>query len=209
MQSLMLLNPAKRPSKRKKPRSAAQKAATRRMLAARSHNPAKRRTRRKSTAVAHSSHARVAHAVRRHRLGRRRNPAGRDMISGISGMFIDGLKGAGGAVVVNAVVSLPFVPAMLKQGNAQYLTRAALALLLGTVGTKVMGNTARTMAEGSLVVTFHDLANSFLGTMIPGGNLHGVGEYMSGIPYQGQLDTNLDTRQFVDSELHGMSEYMS
>ena len=69
--SLMLINPRKRGGHRK-PRSAAQKAATRRMLAARhgrASNPAKRRTKRRHNPIGlarvhHSRPARARHHVR-------------------------------------------------------------------------------------------------------------------------------------------------
>ena len=184
--SLMLINPRKRRgSGRRKPRTAAQRAATRRMVAARAHNPVrKRRTRRHSARRSNPiGLARVHHTRRRHH-ARRRNPI--SMSGGnLGSMLMNGVKGAVGSVAVNAVTN--FLPAVVKQGNVLYVTRAALALLLGTVGRKVAGNNARVMAEGALVVNFADLINSFAGGMLPGSQLHGVGagymgEYLSAMP---------------------------
>lgn len=178
--SLMLINPRKRRTSRK-PRSAAQKAATRRMLAARagrSANPARRR--RPARAKARRRNpiglARVSRPVRHVR--RRRNPIGLGSMGGVSGMVMAGLKGAVGSVAINAATS--FLPATLNTGKVLYVTRAALALLLGTVGRKVVGQHARQMAEGALAVNFADLINSYTATMgIPGSQLHGAsGEYM-------------------------------
>lgn len=202
--SLMLVNPRKR--KTRKTRSAAQRAATARMVAARhgrAANPAKRRARR--TVHAKRRHnpigiARVAH--RRTRRGaRRHNPIGGLSMGGVTGMLLKGLKGAGGAVVINAVTH--YLPAAVTTGNVNYLTRAALSILLGTVGQKALGSTARDMAEGALVVTIHDFINSMTGTLLPGSDLKGLGAYMSEVR---QLP-NVSGR-VVDSELAGMGEYI-
>jgi hypothetical protein len=178
--SLMLINPRAR-RKSRKPRSAAQKAATRRMIAARAgraSNPAPRRSKRRATAKRRHNPIglrRVHHAARTHR--RRRNPIGGGL-GNIGGMVINGLKGAAGAVAVNAVTN--YLPAAVTTGKVLYATRAGIALLIGTIGRKVLGAHARPMAEGALAVNFTDMANSLMGTMLPGSQLHGaVGEYMN------------------------------
>lgn len=175
--SLMLINPKHRPSKRRKPRSAAQKAATRRMLAARrGHSvasPRKRRSARRSNPI--GLH-RVHHT--RRRTHRRHNPIGGGA-GQLGGMLMNGLKGAAGAVAVNAVTN--FLPAAVKTGNVLYVTRTALALLIGAAGKSVLGQHARPIAEGALAVNFADLINSFGGGMLPGAQLHGVSAYVSGI----------------------------
>lgn len=182
--SLMLINPRKRRTSRK-PRSAAQKAATRRMIAARggrASNPAPRRSKRRRNPIGLARVSRPTRHVRR-----RRNPLSMGGGAGnIGGMVVAGLKGAVGSVAVNAVAS--FLPATLTTGKVLYVTRTALALLLGTVGKKVAGQHARAMAEGALAVNFADMINSFatgLGvnaagtSMLPGSQLHGAtGEYM-------------------------------
>lgn len=184
--SLMLINPRKRRAGgRRKPRSAAQRAATRRMLAARTGSaPRKRRTRRHSARRSNPiGLARVHHTRRRHH-ARRRNPI--SMRGGnIGEMLMKGATGAVGAVAVNAITN--YLPAVVKSGNVMYVTRTALALLIGTVGTKFGGKHARAMAEGALAVNFADLINSFAGGMLPGSQLHGVGgaymgEYLSAMP---------------------------
>jgi hypothetical protein len=189
--SLMLINPRAR-RKSRKPRSAAQKAATRRMLAARhgkrASNPAPRRSKRRASAKRRHNPiglSRVHHSrpVRHHR--RRRNPIGGGL-GNIGGMVVNGLKGAVGSVAINAVTS--FLPAAITTGKVLYATRAGLAIALGTLGRKVLGQHARVMAEGALAVNFADMINNFaqsLGvnaqgtSMLPGSQLHGAsGEYM-------------------------------
>lgn len=207
--SLMLINPRKRRAGgRKKPRSAAQKAATRRMLAARSgraSNPAPRRHKRRATARRHNpiGLARVHH---RRRSARRRNPI--SLSGGVIGsMVMNGLKGAVGSVAVNAVTS--FLPAAVKTGKVLYATRAGLAILIGTVGRKFLGAHARPMAEGALAVNFADLINSFGATILPGSQLHGVGgeylgEFLSGAHVQ-----SLPAGYNGYNETPGMGEYVS
>ena len=206
--SLMLINPRKRRAGgRKKPRSAAQKAATRRMLAARSgraSNPAPRRRKRRAVARRHNpiGLARVHH--RRHHRARRRNPIG---LSGgvIGSMVMNGLKGAVGSVAVNAVTS--FLPAAVKTGKVLYVTRAGLAILIGTVGRKFLGAHARPMAEGALAVNFADLINSFGATILPGSQLHGVGgEYLGEFLSGAHTVQSLPGGNFNDA---GMGEYVS
>jgi len=202
--SLMLINPRKR----KGGRTAAQKAATRRMLAAnrarRGASP-KRRSKRRSNPIGLS---RVSRAVKRvtRRSKRRSNPSMRSMTGGMGAMLMDSLKGAGGAVVVNAVTN--YLPAKVTTGKMVYVTRAAIALVLGTFGKKLLGNSARIMAEGALVVNFHDAINSVAGTMLPGSALHGVdgmGEYITA---QGMLPQATHGTRSFDSELNQMGEYM-
>lgn len=194
--TLMLVNP----KRRKSHRSPAQKAATRRMLAARHSNP-KRRHARHSVAKSHHNpiRHRVHHVVTRHR--RRHNPLGLTA-GGITGLLMNGLKGAGGAVVVNVVTN--YLPDVVKTGQMVYATRAVLAIVLGTAGRKVLGSNARTMAEGALVVNFHDFINSLAGAMLPGSTLHGIGEYVGA---RGALP-EAQGGTMVDSELRGLSEYM-
>jgi hypothetical protein len=198
--SLMLVNPRKR----KAPRSAAQKAATRRMVAAnrsgkRHASPAKRRSN-PLRARADRAHVGVK------RRARRRNPIGLGSTGGMVGMLMNGLKGAGGAVAVNAVTN--YLPTTVTTGKLLYATRAALAIALGTVGKKVLGQSARTMAEGALAVNFHDLINSVAGAHLPGSALHGVGQYL---PLNGNPNAlpQANGGTYMDSELNGVGEYMN
>lgn len=198
MPSLMLINPRKRGSGR----SAAQKAATRRMLAA---NKSKRRSN-PSPRKAKRSAARRSNPSALHRVRRRRNPISLGGMGGVGGMLMNGLKGAGGAIVVNVVAH--YLPPVTNTGKMVYVTRTALALALGTLGRKLLGNSARAMAEGALAVNFHDAINSVAGTMLPGSGLHGnaMAELINA--NQGALPGAIPSGSAWDSELSHMGEYI-
>lgn len=199
--SLMLVNP----SPRRKHRSAAQRAATRRLVAhnkSRRSNPVRRKrlASTKRRVVRHHNPI-FAGAVKRHkRHARRRNPI--SLRGGnLGGMLMQGLKGAGGAVVVNAAVS--FLPATFNTGMIGYVARTGVALAMGSFG----GRLGREMAEGSLAVTFHDAFNNFF-TTLPGAGLHGylsgggMSPAISGEQLSGYLSGDSGARgQVMDSEL--------
>lgn len=158
MSQLMLINPSKRPSKRRKPRTAAQKAATKRMLAARSSRKAKPAKRR--------SVSRALSAVKHRIKSRRKNPIGGSIVS----MFMPVAKGALGAVAINTLehqVISGFLPASMQGDMGKYGVRIALALAVGTVGGKVIGQAnARQAAEGALVVALHDVIVTTVNKML-------------------------------------------
>lgn len=83
--------------------------------------------------------------------------------------------GAAGALVVNALVNYGPIPDTMKQGNALYLTRAGLAILLGLFGSKVpmLGRYASDMAKGALIVTVTDFGK--VQALAQGYNLSGMG----------------------------------
>jgi hypothetical protein len=199
MSSLMLINP------RKRSRSPAQKAATRRMLAARHRNPRRRVRHHAVHHVAKRRHNPIR-ATHHRRIRRHRNPISLGA-GGMGGLLMNGLKGAGGAVVVNVVAS--YLPASMNTGNMLYLVRAALAIALGTVGRKAMGNSARVMAEGALAVNFHDFINTIAVGILPGAGLRGVGMYMQGVDINTRrLPGATGASMPFDSELSATGEYI-
>jgi len=119
-------------------------------------------------------------------------------------MLMNSIKGAGGAIAVNVVTS--YLPASVNTGNVLYLTRAAIAILIGTAGRKVLGNNARIMAEGALTVNTHDFINSMAGSMLPGSTLRGVGKYMNGVAPRANI-TSPD-QGFSGGDLSGVGEYL-
>lgn len=211
--SLMLINPRKRRGTKKR-RSAAQRAATSRMLAARhgrrASNPSPRRRR---TSHARRRHnpiglGRVHHTTRRHR---RHNPTGLRM-GNIGDLVMKGAIGAVGGVAVNAITN--FLPATFKSGNVLYVTRAGLAILVGTVGRKFLGANARVAAEGALAINFADLLNTFAAGKLPGSQLHGVGgeymgEFLSGQHMVQQLPYAHETAVPGMGDVGGMGEFLS
>lgn len=213
MSSLMLINPARR----KRARSPAQKAATRRMLAANRHkNPRKRHAAAVTYTRGHTVHRRKKNPLRARTYRRHRNPLnlGRHA-AGIGGLMMAGLKGAGGAVVVNVVCN--FLPAAIVPVSVPgttnfqlYAVRTALAVAMGTVGKKVLGSSARDMAVGALTVNFHDFLNNFVGTVLPGSGLRGLGMDVQNHPALNvrQALPQPGRGQVFDQELAGMGEYL-
>ena len=195
MQELLLVNPRKRGTHRRKSRTAAQRAATKRLVAlnrSRRAGGRKRVVHRKRHAASAASyapnpirrhkrrsHARsVMHRVRRHY---KRNPAG--VAGGVTGMLMQSLQGATGAIAVNTLLNYIPLPAMMKTGNMKYVTQGIAGILLGVAGRKIMpARLATNMAVGSLTVTLHDAIKDIAGSMIPGIQLGGVGYYTGGYP---------------------------
>lgn len=170
MGALWAVNPSKR---RKKHRSAAQRAATRKMLAARFHrNPRRKRkaattevqVKRKYTKRRGRKSARIG--VRR---GRRSGGFAAKFSSGaITALLKNGAIAGGGAVLVD--IGMGYASGMLPASMATptdsngalqwgYVgAKAGLALLLGTLGKRIMpAEIAGTMAEGALTVLSYQL----------------------------------------------------
>ena len=179
-ETLLLLNPRKRRRTKRKAaraggtrrhRTAAQKAATRKLVA---YMRARRKVRKnpKSTGAFHMKHKRV----RRYR----RNPASRHMAlttHSAMGIVKPAAAGAAGALAVNLVMNQisPHLPAAIMDGKMAYVTKSAVAILLGVFGSKLPGIRpyARNMAQGSLTVTLADLGKDLAAGS--GINLSGVG----------------------------------
>lgn len=181
MEQLLLINPSKRPSKRRKPRSAAQKAATKRMLAANRSRRApsaartvKRRRKNKTEHVAayypnprkRRSAARVARRVKRHSY--RANPAPRSLMP----MLKDAGIGAVGALAIDVMFGYIPLPLSLKTGKMNSVAKGAFAVLIGMFGGKILPRgMAGKMAAGSLTVTMHDALKATVSSMLPSAHL--------------------------------------
>lgn len=163
MEQLLLINPKARNktmSKKRKPRTAAQRAATARMVAA---NKSRRRTRKPAYAANPIKRRRRPASIVAKRVSRRRrNPIRLPSMSGVGGMLKPAVIGAAGAVAVDAVMAYVPLPAVLQSGNMALVTRGAAAVLLGTLGRKLIGPSATTMAVGALTVSAYSLAKSLL-----------------------------------------------
>lgn len=97
----------------------------------------------------------------RRRAARRHNPISiKGALARPMGVLIPALAGAAGACAVNGAVNSSYMPDSLKTGNMLYLTKGALALLIGTFGPKlpVVGKFAHKAAEGALTVLATDIA---------------------------------------------------
>ncbi len=157
-ETLMLINPKRRSAARKKPRSAAQKAATKRMVSANRS----RRVTRKANPIhkRRTTHHAVAAPARHKRRARRHNPIA---LNKPLAMLMPALYGAGGALVINAAMNYLPIPAMLTTGKIRYATKFGLAMLLGTFGKRLLGAKAQQMAEGALIVTMTEALKDIVG----------------------------------------------
>jgi hypothetical protein len=183
MSSLLLVgNPAKH-RKHHKPRSAAQKAATRKLVAhnrAKRANPARRAKRRHNPIAANPvHHKRRRHATRHNPIrARRRNPATRATMSGITAQLKAAGMGAVGALGVDVVTgyAAAYLPATVATpvdtaGATQYgyfAAKGAIAIGLGLLLKKMVGAAkANQLVEGSLTVTLHELGKTIIATNAP------------------------------------------
>lgn len=189
MAQLMLINPAKRPSKRRRKATPAQLRALAKARRARSglrSNPSPRR--RGLRAVSAPSRRRRA----------RRNPIG---MSGIMGDVMNAAIGAGGAVAVNAVFNLlPVTMTGTLSPTMREASKMALAVGLGMVAKPMLGRNAGKMAEGAMTVAAFNLLQSFVPASM-GGAVAGLGYMSPGVNAGGYFPSN--------DSMSGMGEYVS
>ena len=218
MATLMLINPKGRTkmAKTRKHRSPAQKAATRKMLAANRArrggraSPARKTRRRKTYAanpvasVRRKRRSHVAHAVR-HSRRRRSNPISlREPMQ----LLMPALKGAIGALTVNAVFNYTPLPLFLRNGKMAYLSKGLIAIAFGVFGKKFLGNTAVQMAEGALTVIATNAAQDLLAnTSLRLGDADGIAYYSPADIAPGSLLSNPEQNLGAYVDGGGMSAY--
>lgn len=199
MAQLMLINPARRPSKRRKSRTGRKAtpaqlralAKARRARAGLSTNPSPRRRRRSSLrAVARSTRRRA-----------RRNPIG---MGGIMGMFTGAVWGAGGAVAVNYAYNMLPLPATMKTGMMGTASKFGLAIALGMLGKSFLGRNAGKMAEGAMTVAAYEALQGMLPVSAGGTSVAGLGYMSPGMVAGGNMLPNMSVPNFA-----GMGEYVS
>lgn len=183
-------NPRRRKSR--KHRSPAQRAATRKMLAANRarRNPrravatkrrASRRTSiravaRRATSTVRRRASSVRRSVRRH--ARRATASFRGFGGGAMALVKAGAIGAGGAIVTDVAMGFVngFLPANMNtkqniDGTPNYLNYAVkgvLAVALGHFGKKIVSPaTAHTMAAGAMTVMAYELLRPFAASVLP------------------------------------------
>ncbi|WP_374334448.1 hypothetical protein [Leeia sp.] len=142
MGQLMLVNPAKRPAKRKTTAAVAKHVV--------SH--ARKSGKRRSVALskANQSLDKARAALRR----LRRNPSGRFDVKTIS---TDALKGALGATAVNTLAAKLPLPSNMKSGALGGLVKAGLAVGAGYLANRFMGaDSAVAITRGALTVQLHE-----------------------------------------------------
>lgn len=195
MAQLMLINPAKRPAKRKA--SAAQLRALAKARKARAgvaSNPSPRRRRRTSLRA-------VARTTRRRA---RRNPIG---AGGIMGNVMNAVQGAGGALAVNAVFNLLPLPPSMKTGFAVPAVKMALAVGVGMFAKPLLGRAAGKMAEGAMTVAAYEAIQGMLpvsmgGSSVPAG-VAGLGYMSPGVIAAG------NSGLVPNQSMAGMGEYVN
>lgn len=235
MAEILLVNPRKRKTaRRKKPmarktrRTAAQRAATRKMIAAnrrkRRGNPVARKRRRKPAARRRTPvrARRRAPVRRRRRTGRTGNPA-LNMRS-VQNQLMEAGTGAVGALGLDVIQGYLPIPANLKVGLVGTGVKALLAIGMGVVASKVKivrGATANKMVNGALTVVLHDELKKQVQNFAPGiqmGEYIGdeLGYYGSGYPAgvmdesYGGMGTYLPeiSDMSMGMEQDGLGEYM-
>jgi hypothetical protein len=193
MAQLMLINPAKRPSKRRKatPAQLRALAKARRVRAGVSSNPSPRRRRRSLRAVSRTTRRRA-----------RRNPIG---MTGIMGNIMNAVQGAGGALAVNAVFNMLPLPVTMKTGLAVPAVKMALAVGVGMFAKPLLGRAAGKMAEGAMTVAAYEAIQGVLPISMGGSSVAGLG-YMS--PGMTAGSTGAIPNMSMPS-MAGMGEYVS
>lgn len=201
MSSVLLVNPAKRGARKRKSKWYP--------VAAHKRNPIKRRRKaakrkaRKAVAIFSNpapmarrkrrSGVRIMRAMNR----RRRNPINVGMsLSSVKGQLVTAATGAVGAVVVDTAFQVIPLPAMLKTGVGRHASKAALAILLGTVGKKVLPKHAPAAAMGALTMVLYAAGKELLAKAAPAQVGEYLSEYLSG-----------EELAEVEAEMSGLSAY--
>lgn len=211
MPHVLIVNPAERPSKRRKAspkgktmakakRSKAQIAATRKLVAmnkaraggksvsrakpkrkAAKSTPAKTAPKRRTHRITSAAEASVAGRKLRYR---RKNPIGGDFIGGT---LIPAAVGGASAVGIDVLMGVLPLPVQMKTGPMAPVVRVAAAIGLGFVASKVASRrVAEQVAVGAITVTAYQLMRTVAAKMTAG-KVPGLSEYVSGdsIGYDG------------------------
>jgi hypothetical protein len=141
---LLLVNPGPKKGKTKKPRTAAQKAATAKMKRA---NAAKRKGKRRTT------------TVRTIMRTTQRNPIrGGSLLRSITSQATGAGVGAIGGALLDAI--LRPLPLTMKTGNVGHLTRAGIAIGAGLLGKRVP--MLAQAAQGALTITLYNVLRQYV-----------------------------------------------
>jgi hypothetical protein len=184
----------------RKRRSAAQIAATRKMIAARRAqlrgrvrrrnprhapavavpNPAPRKRRWKRTSV------QAASAAGRALRYRRRNPIGFDLRRFATDTLMPSVVGGAGAIGLDVLLGALRLPPALTVGPMRPVVRVGGAIGIGLIASMIAPRRmAEQMAAGALTVVMYDTLRGFLGR-VTGGRVPGLGVYVD--PMLGEMD---------------------
>lgn len=215
MAQVLLINPAARPSKTrqrkekpimaKKQRTAAQKAATRKLVALNKSRSGGSKGKRVSRAKPASKRQKTAKtyaistvAAPKRRKARRSHPitsartasdAGRKLryrranpIGFVGDTVIPAAVGGGGALMVDVLLGVLPLPATLKTGAMAPLVKVAAAVGLGYAAKMVVSRkTAEQLAAGAITVTLYNVAKGLL-VKAGKGKIPGLSEYVGAYP---------------------------
>ncbi len=202
---------------RKRRRSPAQRAATRRLVAMnrrRRRNPNNRRnTYNRRPRRAKVMRTYVANPRRRRRSYRRRNPAARRMTfqSVVNQNLMPAFQGGAGALALDIAWGYLPIPANMKVGPMRHFIKGAGALALGMIaGTTRLARpaTIHNMTTGALTVIMHTAMRETVAQFAPNVPL---GEYMEGMGYYnaGQVTSPQFGQVPYGTPLTPMGEYMT
>lgn len=232
MPQVLLINPSPRKGKsqmatRKKTRTAAQRAATAKLVrlnksrkagparrarpARKATAPARRRPRRAAPAAKSSrrkyarSSAPAASAAGRTLRYRRPNPTIGDFLTDT--LLPSAVGGAGALALDVALAMLPLPPAM-KTGPMAPLIKVAGAVGLGMLAGQFMGRkTGEQVAAGALTVTIYNVARAAL-VRLGGGKIPGLSMYPDGYMAEYMSDDDALALGYIDSGQQ-VGEYVS
>lgn len=231
------LNPIKRGPKMAKRRTAAQRRATAKLVAfnrsrRRLSNPARKRRRLRRNPVSKAAAYRALPTIarpnparrRRRRIGstavrRVRRRVRRNPLPSMGGLMKTLIQPAAAAAVGALALDIAFgylpIPANLKTGPLNLLTKTAGAVALSMIAGKVVNKAAgQQMGIGALTVVLHDAAKAFIAQSMPALKMDGIGYYSAGYPvggYEG-MGVYLGTGGARSSGLpnmNGMGEYVN
>lgn len=173
----------------KKRRTAKQKAATRRMIAANraragrspSSRPKRRRARKSNPAprtYARRRARRASSAPVRTRRRRRSNPIGGGIVRELQQALVPSAIGGAGALAVDVAMAALPLPEALKTGVARPVARIAAAVGIGAIAGMVTKNRrmGNQVMAGALTVVLYDTIKGALAKVV-GGKIPGIGVY--------------------------------
>lgn len=186
MSELLLINPGRSgKAKRKKKRSPAQKAATRRMLAARKAGQSKRkrntirtapvakktkRKRKYKTRAVARVRRKSNPSVRARRSRRyRHNPMRMNSMTGFTKhTLMPSVVGAAGALGLDVILGFLPIPVQFKTGPMRAIVKIAGAVGVGILASNFMKReTAHQIAAGAITVTLYDVMKGYLQQAMP------------------------------------------
>lgn len=195
MATAYIVNPARRPSRRKKATSK------------------RRPTRRKRVATRRANPVR---AVRRRVTRRRRsNPARKLSVKSlINQQLIPAAKQAGGALAADVAFGYVggMLPDALTAGNMRHVTKGAFAIALSAITSSVFkAKWAHDIALGSLTVTLHDAGKELIASAAPSLPLGDIGYYSASPVYSADPFMNgyYPTNAIASSSADSLSGYYS